>query len=44
MFKMNCGHKIAVKDEYTPESLLELATDITDFNNLSKTVSIIIKK
>lgn len=44
MFKMNCGHKIAVKDEYTPESLLELATGITDFNNLSKTVSIIIKK
>lgn len=44
MFKMNCGYKIAVKDEYTPESLLELATDITDFNNLSKTVSIIIKK
>lgn len=44
MFKMNSGYKIAVKDEYTPESLLELATDITDFNNLSKTVSIIIKK
>lgn len=44
MFKMNCGYKIAVKDEYTPVSLLELATDTTDFNNLSKTVSMIIKK
>ncbi len=44
MFKINCGYKIAVKDEYTPASLLELATDITDFNNLSKIVSKITKK
>lgn len=38
MFEIDCIHKIAVNDEYTPNSLLKLATDVTDFNNLSKTV------
>lgn len=38
MFEIDCKHKIVVKDEYTPALLLELATNITDFNNLSKIV------